>query len=359
MAKDRTRSYFNKVAASSLQVGVTPTPPGTDASPGLFLVGSPAAGAAATATATAGTISTSQPYIRVKPTGNITGVILAAGKVDGQQVEIVNESAFSIAFNSTDATANVLGASSVSIPAKSSLSLTWDTAAGTSGLWVAGFAPAAALSGNQAISGNMVITSASANALAVGPNGTTNPTFNVDDSTASDATGVNIKGAAAGGGVAVSVLSSGSNEALKIDAKGTGNITIGGTSTGQISIGRGSVGTPILSSSTASLGTTQNSTPTAAQLLGGFVTQTSATGAGTVTTPTGTQLSAAVANIATGDSFQTMFANLGGGFNLTITAGASGMTVVGNAVVPSGKNAILDFVCTGSNTWNCYVNVSA
>ena len=46
------------------------------------------------------------------------------------------------------------------------------------------------------------ITSSSANALAVGPNGVTNPTFNVDASTASAATGFNVKSAAAAGGVA-------------------------------------------------------------------------------------------------------------------------------------------------------------
>src|SRR5882762_5603760 len=59
-----------------------------------------------------------------------------------------------------------------------------------------------------------VITSAGANAFAVGPNGTTNPTFNIDASTASAATGLNIKSAAAASGVALSVLSSGTDESL-------------------------------------------------------------------------------------------------------------------------------------------------
>jgi hypothetical protein len=125
------------------------------------------------------------------------------------------------------------------------------------------------------------------------------------------------------------------------------------------SVGRGSGNTLIESGTVTSLGTHQNSTPTAAQLLGGFLTQTGATGAGTVTTPTGTVLSAAIPGTATGDSFQCVFANLGGGFNLVITAGASGMTVIGNATVPSGKNAMLDFICTGANTWDCFVTVSA
>lgn len=291
--------------------------------------------------------------------------------------------------------------------------------------------------------GAETVTSNSANASAVGPNGTTNPSFNVDASTASAATGLNVKSAAAAGGLAVSVISSGTDENLTIDAKGAGTITLAGTSTGninlnhptvltsnsatafivgpngatnpalkvdasasssvtgikvvskgsgvgafigvissatneglhlnaqnagaviigeistgQVSIGRGAVKPPILSSTIASLGTAQNSTPTAAQLVGGIVTQTSSTGAGTVTLDTGTNISAAVPGVAVGDTFQCIFANLGGGQTLTITS-ATGATVVGNGAVATGKNAILTFVNTGANAWNVYVNVSA
>lgn len=87
-------------------------------------------------------------------------------------------------------------------------------------------------------SGNAIHTSAAANALAVGPNGTTNPAFSVDASTATSATGINVKSAAAAGGCAVSVTSSGTNENLKLDAKGTGTITIGSVSTGGITLTR-------------------------------------------------------------------------------------------------------------------------
>lgn len=76
------------------------------------------------------------------------------------------------------------------------------------------------------------ITSTSANALAVGANGTTNPVFNVDASTTSVATGLNVKGAAAGSGVAIAAISSGTNEGLTLDAKGSGLIQIGSVSTG-------------------------------------------------------------------------------------------------------------------------------
>lgn len=62
--------------------------------------------------------------------------------------------------------------------------------------------------------------------------------FNIDGSTASADTGFNIKPGAAGGGLALSVISSGTNESLKIDAKGSGTITLGGTSTGAIILTR-------------------------------------------------------------------------------------------------------------------------
>jgi hypothetical protein len=82
------------------------------------------------------------------------------------------------------------------------------------------------------------ITVASAVALAVGRQGVTNPALLVHTSTASSATGVQITAAAAGGGVAIAAISSGTNENLTIDAKGSGTITIGGTSTGAITISR-------------------------------------------------------------------------------------------------------------------------
>ena len=122
----------------------------------------------------------------------------------------------------------------------------------------------------------------------------------------------------------------------------------------------GPAGAGIYGSTTAALGTTQNSTPTAAQLLGGVVTQTGQAGGGTVTTPTGTVLSSAMPRTpVAGDTFNCLFANLGGGQTLTITAGASGMTVIGTAAIGSGKNATLTFVNVSANTWNCYVVVSA
>ena len=111
----------------------------------------------------------------------------------------------------------------------------------------------------------VLVGTANANALTVGPNGATNPSFNIDTSTASAATGLNVKSAAAAGGLAVSVLSSGSNENLTIDAKGSGTIGIGGISTGAITLSRAttasvSLTTPIVQSASTLTFNTNGST---------------------------------------------------------------------------------------------------
>lgn len=71
-----------------------------------------------------------------------------------------------------------------------------------------------------------------------GVNGATNPALQIDYATASAATGLKVTAAAAAAGVSVAVMSSGTNENLKIDAKGSGTISFGSVSTGAISLGR-------------------------------------------------------------------------------------------------------------------------
>lgn len=87
------------------------------------------------------------------------------------------------------------------------------------------------------------ITSATATALTVAASGT-NYGFQVDESATSAATGLKITTAAAAAGLAVSTLSSGTNESLRIDAKGSGSVQISGVSTGDVTLatGGGSVG---------------------------------------------------------------------------------------------------------------------
>lgn len=103
------------------------------------------------------------------------------------------------------------------------------------------------------LAGAETITSSSANALAVGANGTTNPVLQVNASTASVATGVAITGAAAASRAALSVISSGTDEGMSIDAKGAGTIRLGATSTGAVEFSRNAVPT---ASDGAALGTT-------------------------------------------------------------------------------------------------------
>ena len=89
------------------------------------------------------------------------------------------------------------------------------------------------------------------NALAVGANGSTNPVLKVDASAGSVATGLAVTGAAAASGVALQAISSGANESLTINAKGTGTLTL--QSAVAVPAG-GSAACGILASATADLG---------------------------------------------------------------------------------------------------------
>lgn len=101
---------------------------------------------------------------------------------------------------------------------------------------------------------------------------------------------------------------------------------------------------------TATAIATQNGTPTAAQLIGGYINHASVTGAGTLTVPTGTALSAAITGVAAGTRFQCWYYN-SGTQTVTIT-GDTGSTVTGGtAAVTTGKSNLMTFVCTGTNTW--------
>ena len=95
-----------------------------------------------------------------------------------------------------------------------------------------------AVTDTTAINGATTITTTSASGLTVGRQGATAPVLKVNAATASVATGIEVTGAAAAGGVAVAAISSGTNENLTLDAKGTGTITVAGTSTGNVVIPR-------------------------------------------------------------------------------------------------------------------------
>jgi len=94
----------------------------------------------------------------------------------------------------------------------------------------------------------------------------------------------------------------------------------------------------------------QNGTPTIAQILGGIITHNSKTGAGTVTVPTGTAMSAGVSGVAVGSTIKWTYYNYGNQ-TATITA-ADGHTLVGGAAaVTTGKHVYVTSYCSAANTW--------
>ena len=76
------------------------------------------------------------------------------------------------------------------------------------------------------ISGTETITSTATAAVSVGRNGATNPVLQVNDSTASQASGLMLTGDVTGGTTALTVTDSGANSNLSISTKGTGNLTL-------------------------------------------------------------------------------------------------------------------------------------
>jgi hypothetical protein len=180
------------------------------------------------------------------------------------------------------------------------------------------------------------ISSTSANALVAGPNGTTNPAFNVDASASSAATGINVAAAAAGSGVTVSSSSSGANENLTISPKGTGLLFLDSVV---------EINTPVAINATA--------TATAAQVASGYITSTSAA-ATTITLPTGTLLGTAL-GAAQGTILELYIDNTAGANTVTLavavngiksdaantTAASFGQLTVANGVTGQGRFTLM------------------
>ncbi len=173
-------------------------------------------------------------------------------------------------------------------------------------------ADAAITAGTIASAAN-TITSISASALAVGRQGATDPVLKVNASTASVATGIEITGAAATGGVNVAAISSGTNENLTLNAKGSGTITLGNTSTGAITL-------------------TRATTMSAALTYGGVTLSNAVTGTGNMVlsaspTLTGTLTAATISASGTVLGSSGLFT----GDGASIGWGASTASIVGNS----------------------------
>lgn len=94
----------------------------------------------------------------------------------------------------------------------------------TSGAPTIGDTGIAAFNNNVTIVGTGVITSASATAFVVGPNGTTNPALIVACNTASSDNGLTITGGSTG--VILAVTGNDTNPTIELRGKGTGNVII-------------------------------------------------------------------------------------------------------------------------------------
>lgn len=88
------------------------------------------------------------------------------------------------------------------------------------------------------MSGTLTITDATSAAFSVGRQGAVAPALMIDASAASSDTGIIITALAASNGAHITASSSGTNEALLVDAKGSGTIDFGVASTGNIEMWR-------------------------------------------------------------------------------------------------------------------------
>lgn len=132
----------------------------------------------------------------------------------------------------------------------------------------------------------------------------------------------------------------------------TKDVSLAGTNTisGETTItGETTTPNPVLNQTITDVDA-QNATPTIAQILGGVVIHTSVTGAGTATVPTGTAMSAGIANVAVGSTVKWLYYN-DGNQTVTITAATDHTLVGGTAAVTTGKHMVITSVCTAANTW--------
>jgi hypothetical protein len=130
----------------------------------------------------------------------------------------------------------------------------------------------------------------------------------------------------------------------------TGAITATGGVAGALTItGQPVMPNPVLQN-TVTVIDAQNGTPTIAQILGGIVTHNSKTGAGTLTLPIGTAMSAGVSGVAIGSTITWTYYNYGNQ-TVTITAATDHTLVGGTAAVTTGKHMTITSYCSAANTW--------
>lgn len=278
---------------------------------------------------------------------------------DGKTLTISN----TLTFTGTDASSVAFGAGGTVLYANQSITLSGDvtgsgstaitttvakiagtTVSGTTGSGNVVFSTNAALitpSIGVATGTGLILTGTSANILTAGRQGSTTPAFNVDASTATNVTGLNIKAAAAAAGLAVSVTSSGTDENLTIDAKGAGTITFGGTSTGAIVHTRATTLSAALTYGGVTL--TNAVSGTGPMLLGTAPTITGTavfTGAATSFIPASGTSAVTIGLASTGTQQGTLTmvggSGIAGGAGINFTVNATNIGIVGNRSMAFG-----------------------
>ena len=238
-----------------------------------------------------------------------------------------------------------------------------------------------AVTGTSLHTGATTVASSAAAALSVGANGATNPALTVDASTASSATGLKIKSAAAAGGLALSVTTSGTTENLTVDAAGSGTITVGGTSTGAITLTRATTISAALTYGAVTFANTTTGTA-GSSLVGSIsptitghmtvegVTATGATGTGNfvfATAPSVSSLTVTTAFTATGLVAATALTDgfTGSGAfarasNATLTTPSIGSPTITTSFTATGlvKNADLVNASTTVNGQTCTLGLT-
>jgi hypothetical protein len=211
--------------------------------------------------------------------------------------------------------------------------------------------------GANSFAGAQTVTSAAANALAVGRQGATQPAFQVDASTGTQTSGILVKGSALNGTAAISVIDTSGNTNLSIDALGSGTITLNGTATGNVVVSRllSSIAHTITSASATALAVgRQGTTSPAFQVdasagtqISGLKVTAGATGAVVALVATDTGAATPLSIDAKGTGAFTANTNATGTTgignatgNLTLRGPAGGIILVN---VATGTNA--DFLC--------------
>ena len=171
----------------------------------------------------------------------------------------------------------------------------------------------------------VTITSAGASALTVGRQGATSPALKIDASVASSVTGMEIVSAAAAAGVNLRAISSGTNENLTFNAKGSGTIVLGDVSTGAITLTRAASCSSTLACSSTVTVTSADASALAVGRLGA-TTPALKVDASAATAVTGMEIVSAAA--AGGVNLRAI--SSGAAENLTINAKGTGTITLGD-----------------------------